>query len=290
MSDVHSETAGGGSPRSGVTVSDGGVSTTPFTNRRDLLGALQKGGALVSIRLKSGVKLRGEIKSFDKYSVVLNRGGLEQLVFLHGLSTISTTVRGRQLKWDFEGMPEGHPAEALGSSASGIELQVDRASAAGGDERQRTETGSPVQSVAPDLSGVHQTLIGDWLGIESPVSEAEILRVIEERLDTEAIERLATLGLERVEISDSVIPARTLQHRRSRRERLTIEESDRVLRMMRVLSTAQDVYGSREGALAWLRNPHGRLQGRTPLSLLKTDTGSRIVEELLVQVDEGMFV
>ena len=30
--------------------------------------------------------------------------------------------------------------------------------------------------------------------------------------------------------------------------------------------------------------------GRTPLSLLKTDTGSRIAEELLIQIDEGMFV
>jgi hypothetical protein len=32
------------------------------------------------------------------------------------------------------------------------------------------------------------------------------------------------------------------------------------------------------------------LDGRAPLSLLKTDTGSRIVEELLVQIDEGMFI
>ncbi len=30
--------------------------------------------------------------------------------------------------------------------------------------------------------------------------------------------------------------------------------------------------------------------GRAPLSMLNTDTGSRIVEDLLVQIDEGMFV
>ena len=42
------------------------------------------------------------------------------------------------------------------------------------------------------------------------------------------IRRLAALGLERSEI-DVVIPSRTLQHRRSRREKLTVEESDRVL-------------------------------------------------------------
>jgi putative toxin-antitoxin system antitoxin component (TIGR02293 family) len=87
-----------------------------------------------------------------------------------------------------------------------------------------------------------------------------------------------------------VIPSRTLQHRRSRREKLTVEESDRVLRVIRVLSLTESIYGSRERALNWLRKPHARLDGRTPLSLLKTDTGSRIVEELLIQIDEGMFV
>jgi uncharacterized protein (DUF2384 family) len=50
------------------------------------------------------------------------------------------------------------------------------------------------------------------------------------------------------------------------------------------------VYGSRERALGWLRRANPRLEGRTPLSLLKTDTGSRMVEELLVEIDEGMFV
>ena len=132
--------------------------------------------------------------------------------------------------------------------------------------------------------------IGDWLGVPSPVTETEILRIVEGRLAPSVINRLAALGLERAEIDALVIASRTLQHRRSRREKLTIEESDRVLRTIRVLSSAEAVYGSRERALSWLRKPHPRLEDRAPLSLLRTDTGSRIVEELLVQIDEGMFV
>jgi putative toxin-antitoxin system antitoxin component (TIGR02293 family) len=132
--------------------------------------------------------------------------------------------------------------------------------------------------------------IGDWLGLDPPASEGEILRIVERRLASSVIKRLASLGLERSEIDLVVIPSRTLQHRRSRREKLTVEESDRVLRVIRVLSLAESVYGSRERALSWLRKPHARLDGRTPLSLLKTDTGSRIVEELLLQIEEGMFV
>ena len=62
------------------------------------------------------------------------------------------------------------------------------------------------------------------------------------------------------------------------------------MRVARVLSQAESVYESRDRALAWLRRPNPRLRGRTPLEMLKTDTGSRLVEELLVQIDEGMFV
>jgi putative toxin-antitoxin system antitoxin component (TIGR02293 family) len=131
--------------------------------------------------------------------------------------------------------------------------------------------------------------IGDWLGLAAPATEADILRIVEGQLAPTVIKRLISLGLQRTEIDAVIIPLRTLQHRRSRREKLTVEESDRVLRVTRVLSVAESVYGSRERALAWLRKPHARLDGRPPLSLLNTDTGSRIVEELLVQIDEGMF-
>jgi putative toxin-antitoxin system antitoxin component (TIGR02293 family) len=132
--------------------------------------------------------------------------------------------------------------------------------------------------------------IGDWLGIQPPATDADILRIVEGRLATSIIKRLASLGLERSEIDEAVIPSRTLQHRRTRREKLTMEESDRVLRIIRALSAAETIYGSRERALAWMRRPQARLEGRTPLSLLKTDTGSRLVEELLIQIDEGMYI
>src|SRR5579863_1484777 len=132
--------------------------------------------------------------------------------------------------------------------------------------------------------------IGEWLGLPAPATETDMLRAVEGRLTPAVITRLISLGLQRAEIDAAIIPLRTLQHRRSRREKLTVEESDRVLRATRVLAIAESVYGSRQRALAWLRRPHARLGGRAPLSLLNTDTGSRIVEELLVQIDEGMFV
>jgi putative toxin-antitoxin system antitoxin component (TIGR02293 family) len=132
--------------------------------------------------------------------------------------------------------------------------------------------------------------MGDWLGLAAPATETEMLRIVEGKLAPAVVKRLVSLGLQRSEIDAAIIPLRTLQHRRSRREKLTVEESDRVMRVIRVVSLAESIYGSRERALGWLRRPHPRISGRAPLSLLNTDTGSRIVEELLIQIDEGMFV
>lgn len=139
------------------------------------------------------------------------------------------------------------------------------------------------------MSHLHHQ-IGEWLGIPPPQTEQQLLEIVERRLPTSSIHRLLALGITRAEVDASVIPLRTLQHRRSRREKLTINESDRVLRMMRALSQAEAVYGSRERALAWLRKSNPRLDNRPPLELLNTDSGTRIVEELLIQIDEGMFI
>jgi putative toxin-antitoxin system antitoxin component (TIGR02293 family) len=139
------------------------------------------------------------------------------------------------------------------------------------------------------MSVLHQQ-IAAWLGVRPPRNEGQMLRIVEQQLPTSAITRLLALGLTRQEIDALVIPLRTLQHRRSRREKLTIEESDRVLRVARLLSQAEAVYESHERALAWLRRPTARLDHRAPLDLMRTDTGTRMVEELLVQIDEGMFV
>jgi putative toxin-antitoxin system antitoxin component (TIGR02293 family) len=139
------------------------------------------------------------------------------------------------------------------------------------------------------MSAAHAQ-IGDWLGVHPAATEADLLSIVENRLAPGVINRLLALGFDRSEIDEVVIPSRTLQHRRSRREKLSIEESDRVLRITRALSATEATYGSRERALAWLRRPIPRLGNRTPLSLLTTDSGTRIVEETLTQIDEGIFV
>ena len=53
------------------------------------LNSARKERSNVTIYLISGVKLTGRIRSFDKYSVILEAGSQEQLIFKHAISTVS---------------------------------------------------------------------------------------------------------------------------------------------------------------------------------------------------------
>jgi host factor-I protein len=63
----------------------------PAQNIQDsFLNNARKEKGLVTIYLLSGVKLSGRIKSFDKYSLVLETNNQEQLIFKHAISTVVT--------------------------------------------------------------------------------------------------------------------------------------------------------------------------------------------------------
>ena len=59
------------------------------TIQDSFLNSARKERSNVTIYLMSGVKLTGRIKSFDKYSVILEAGAQEQLIFKHAISTVS---------------------------------------------------------------------------------------------------------------------------------------------------------------------------------------------------------
>ena len=55
------------------------------------LNNARKDKTFLTIYLMSGVKLSGRIKSFDKYSVVLESNNQEQLIFKHAISTVAVS-------------------------------------------------------------------------------------------------------------------------------------------------------------------------------------------------------
>jgi host factor-I protein len=66
------------------------MDTKPAQNIQDsFLNTARKERTNVTIYLLSGVKLTGRIRSFDKYSVVLDTNNQEQLIFKHAISTVA---------------------------------------------------------------------------------------------------------------------------------------------------------------------------------------------------------
>src|SRR5690242_12326656 len=62
----------------------------PAQNIQDsFLNTARKDKSQITIYLLSGVKLTGRIRSFDKYSVVLETNNQEQLIFKHAISTVA---------------------------------------------------------------------------------------------------------------------------------------------------------------------------------------------------------
>jgi len=83
----------------------------PAQNIQDsFLNTARKDKAVITIYLLSGVKLSGRIRSFDKYSVVLETNNQEQLIFKHAISTV-VMARSPHL----ETRP-GHPASATATT------------------------------------------------------------------------------------------------------------------------------------------------------------------------------
>ncbi|MEO5923408.1 MAG: RNA chaperone Hfq [Bryobacteraceae bacterium] len=76
------------------------------------LNNARKDKTFLTIYLMSGVKLSGKIKSFDKYSVVLETNNQEQLIFKHAISTV---VVSRPYHAGHSG---GHAAGAPGTHAA----------------------------------------------------------------------------------------------------------------------------------------------------------------------------
>jgi putative toxin-antitoxin system antitoxin component (TIGR02293 family) len=125
------------------------------------------------------------------------------------------------------------------------------------------------------------------LGATSLRSDHDLERIVKERLPLYSLDSFAGNGLSEDEIYSFVLPRRTLSHRKSRGEFLTHEESDRAVRLARVISLAEEIFGEEAKAGRWLRKPKVRFSGRAPLELLRTDAGARLVEEMLLQLDYG---
>jgi putative toxin-antitoxin system antitoxin component (TIGR02293 family) len=98
------------------------------------------------------------------------------------------------------------------------------------------------------------------------------------------------LGIERKTLARVVgISERTWSRRLAKDERLSPEESDRTVRLARVVAFAIDTLSTPAKASLWLQSPNAVLDDKMPLDLLDTDTGTRSVETVLGRIAYGIY-
>lgn len=108
------------------------------------------------------------------------------------------------------------------------------------------------------------------------------------RAQPEILDALQRHGFSDDELFELVIPKRTLARRRAEGDLLTVEETDKAFRLERIAALAERVFGDREKAHRWLRKPKRQLAGETPMTYLASESGARVVEEMLYRIDHGM--
>ncbi len=116
----------------------------------------------------------------------------------------------------------------------------------------------------------------------------DLARAIRRGLPIGAIQHVLDSGrLSLAEMDRVVLPRKTLANRR-KVGTLTAEQSDRLVRVARILAMAEETFGSQDKAGAWLRRPTTVLADERPLDLLDTDEGAREVETLLGRIAHGI--
>ena len=118
-------------------------------------------------------------------------------------------------------------------------------------------------------------------------SQADLALAVRRRLPLAALNGLSSAGLSEQEIERFVIPQRTRRHRAEKNQPLTVEESDRAVRLARIQALAEQTFGDAGKANLWLRKELAELGGETPLSVAQTEAGVRVIETILGKIAWG---
>jgi putative toxin-antitoxin system antitoxin component (TIGR02293 family) len=118
----------------------------------------------------------------------------------------------------------------------------------------------------------------------------DLIRQIQKGLRFSELETLqTTLDLPFEKLAAKLCISRSTLQRRKAAGRLSPEESDRVVRLTRLLEHATSVFGDLEKARAWLKHPQFGLGGAVPLEYAQTEVGAREVDNLLGRIDYSVY-
>jgi putative toxin-antitoxin system antitoxin component (TIGR02293 family) len=142
------------------------------------------------------------------------------------------------------------------------------------------------------------TSIGELLGLDPRATQSlsvelasplALARSIEVGLPVTALDQFAEImAPDDRRFKYRLVPKTTLQRRRKSTGRLSIDESDRLVRLAKVFIFALEIYGTPEKVREFLRRPHQMLEGKRPLDVaMATSPGGDLVVNLLGRMAYG---
>jgi putative toxin-antitoxin system antitoxin component (TIGR02293 family) len=135
-----------------------------------------------------------------------------------------------------------------------------------------------------------------WLLLEQaeavPVGRAandfDVAMAVSVGLPIVVLRRLLELRVLEVADVPLIMPMRTFKRREATRSRLTTDESDRVVRMVKLTVVACEALGGTERGTRWLRTPNAALRGFRPLDCGRTSIGALVVTQILGRINHGI--
>ena len=118
----------------------------------------------------------------------------------------------------------------------------------------------------------------------------ELIRKIQKGLRFSELETLQnSIGMPFEQLAAKLCISRSTLQRRKAAGRLSPDESDKVMRLSRLLEHATNVFGDIERARAWLKFPQRGLGGAIPLDYAETEVGAREVDDLLGRIEYSVY-
>jgi putative toxin-antitoxin system antitoxin component (TIGR02293 family) len=118
----------------------------------------------------------------------------------------------------------------------------------------------------------------------------ELIRKIQKGLRFTELETLQnSIDLPFEQLAAKLSISRSTLQRRKAAGRLSPDESDKVMRLSRLLEHATNVFGDIERARAWLKFPQRGLGGAIPLDYAETEVGAREVDDLLGRIEYSVY-
>lgn len=136
-----------------------------------------------------------------------------------------------------------------------------------------------LRKVAEDLGGFR--VLG-----QDVTDEMVLVDLIEGGLPVETTDEVVSLKVITLdEVKALIIPTTTLVRRR-REGRLDPAESDKLVRITRVVELARETLGPEKGD-KWMRRSNRALKGKMPLEICRSEAGARLVEATLDRISYG---